>query len=327
MKEPRDWPARWRAAGGQFYGNGLMAALKDDPIWRRISAFGEPTPPFDYGSQMGLSDIDAGEAVELGLISREDAQSAIASFGRAQEQERGTGDGAAGETRPSPLQKLSEKEIEDLIADLSAKPIGDTVAGVKKGAEMSFDEAVKAKPPVNEYDPRDPRTTENCGYCVVANDFRRDGVNVVARQAGSFPESFDSKIFRAALHGHTVPNYSESFTPNAARLLYGITNPEEIFRATREEVLAADFGEKLAPGRYYVSIKAYPSTMHAFTFDKLKNGKLKFFDPQTGAVWADWFPKEYADKLNVSGYRCPVTFFRVDNKKMTKLAEMLVTTP
>jgi hypothetical protein len=73
-KEPRDWPARWEAAGGEFYpgdsdySEGRMIALKDDPIWTDISAFGLPYAPFDYNSGMDLKDVDHDEAVELGII-------------------------------------------------------------------------------------------------------------------------------------------------------------------------------------------------------------------------------------------------------------------
>lgn len=73
-KEPRDWPARWEAAGGDFfpgesdYPEGRMIALKDDPIWTEISAFGQPYAPFDFNSGMDLKDVDHDEAVELGLI-------------------------------------------------------------------------------------------------------------------------------------------------------------------------------------------------------------------------------------------------------------------
>jgi hypothetical protein len=73
-KEPRDWPERWAAAGGTFYPGpsdypeGRMIALKDDPIWREISAFDLPYPPFDYNSGMDVEDIDRDEAESLGLI-------------------------------------------------------------------------------------------------------------------------------------------------------------------------------------------------------------------------------------------------------------------
>jgi hypothetical protein len=62
-----DWPDRWKAAGGRLFG-GRMIALKTDPIWEALSRFGQPWPPFDYGSGMGVVAIDADEAIALGLI-------------------------------------------------------------------------------------------------------------------------------------------------------------------------------------------------------------------------------------------------------------------
>ena len=64
---PRDWKTRWTAAGGKLYG-GRMIALKGDPIWIGISRFGNPYPPFDFNSGMGVEDVAYDEAVELGVI-------------------------------------------------------------------------------------------------------------------------------------------------------------------------------------------------------------------------------------------------------------------
>jgi hypothetical protein len=66
-KQPRDWESRWTAAGGELI-DGRMVALKTDPIWTKISRFGTPWPPFDFGSGMGLNDISRDEAEQLGLI-------------------------------------------------------------------------------------------------------------------------------------------------------------------------------------------------------------------------------------------------------------------
>lgn len=63
----RDWRARWAAAGGRLHG-GRMIALKTDPIWQRLSRFGTPYPPFDYGSGMGVEDVSRDEAETLGVI-------------------------------------------------------------------------------------------------------------------------------------------------------------------------------------------------------------------------------------------------------------------
>ena len=64
---PRDWPSRWAEAGGQFFGD-RMIALKNDPIWLRISRFGLPYPLFDFNSGMDFADVDRETAIEAGLI-------------------------------------------------------------------------------------------------------------------------------------------------------------------------------------------------------------------------------------------------------------------
>ena len=66
-QHPRaDWPQRWRKAGGRLY-NGRMIALKTDPVWEKLSVFGNPFPPFDWGSGMGVMDVDRKTAIDLGL--------------------------------------------------------------------------------------------------------------------------------------------------------------------------------------------------------------------------------------------------------------------
>jgi hypothetical protein len=67
-KEPRNWTWRWVAAGGKLVGNDRMIALKTDPIWTAISAFGTPWPPFDFGSGMGLDDVSRRDAEDFGLL-------------------------------------------------------------------------------------------------------------------------------------------------------------------------------------------------------------------------------------------------------------------
>lgn len=69
-KQPRPsqlWRDRWRIAGGRLI-NGRMVALKNDPVWTRISRFGTPYPPYDFGSGMGIESIDRDEAESLGLL-------------------------------------------------------------------------------------------------------------------------------------------------------------------------------------------------------------------------------------------------------------------
>lgn len=79
-RSPRkDWPQRWAKAGGKTYG-GKMVALKDDPVWERLSVFGNPFPPFDWGSGMGVLDVDRKTAIQLGLISDEELRGKTAAL-------------------------------------------------------------------------------------------------------------------------------------------------------------------------------------------------------------------------------------------------------
>ena len=74
-----DWPTRWRAAGGKIRG-GRMVALKSDSVWTNLSRFGRPYPPFDYGSGMGVEDVDREEAIELGLLPADEPSDEIPDF-------------------------------------------------------------------------------------------------------------------------------------------------------------------------------------------------------------------------------------------------------
>jgi hypothetical protein len=66
-----DWKARWVESGGQIRRD-RMIALKNDPLWLKISDFGHPHPPFAFGSGMDMVDVSRVEAVELGLTSWRD---------------------------------------------------------------------------------------------------------------------------------------------------------------------------------------------------------------------------------------------------------------
>lgn len=67
-KVPRDWHARWAEAGGPDNAAPRMIALKTDPVWVKLSRFGVPWPPFDFGSGMILRNIRRAEAVNYGLL-------------------------------------------------------------------------------------------------------------------------------------------------------------------------------------------------------------------------------------------------------------------
>ena len=71
---PRSWQNIWRSHGGKIYPGGRMIALKEDPIWSAISRFGNPYPPFDFNSGMGVDDVSYEEALELGVLPSKNYQ-------------------------------------------------------------------------------------------------------------------------------------------------------------------------------------------------------------------------------------------------------------
>jgi hypothetical protein len=70
-EQPRDWWQTWRDKGGPVTSGRRMIALKSDPIWTAISRFGNPFPPFDYGSGMGVEDVSFEDCVALGVIAED----------------------------------------------------------------------------------------------------------------------------------------------------------------------------------------------------------------------------------------------------------------
>lgn len=61
------WPMLWVESGGTLR-DGMMVALKSDPIWQSVSCLGLPHPPFLPDSGIGVEDVDHAEAVKLGLL-------------------------------------------------------------------------------------------------------------------------------------------------------------------------------------------------------------------------------------------------------------------
>ena len=106
-----DWPVRWRAAGGKIRG-GRMVALKSDPVWTNLSRFGRPYPPFDYGSGMGVEDIDREEAVELGLLPDDEPADEIPEFDIALEAE-------------ASLDRIPEDMVEEIVRETPNARIED----------------------------------------------------------------------------------------------------------------------------------------------------------------------------------------------------------
>lgn len=82
--KPRDWAARWAAAGEAVQWQGALPdrwiALKTSPIWNALGAgaggygdtLGNPWPPFAFQSGMGVIEVSRRMAEDLGLLGEND---------------------------------------------------------------------------------------------------------------------------------------------------------------------------------------------------------------------------------------------------------------
>ena len=72
-KAERDWDTRWEDAAKKVgwegvARNGSHIALKTSPIWAALSRFGNPYPPFDFNSGMGVRNVRKSVCREIGLL-------------------------------------------------------------------------------------------------------------------------------------------------------------------------------------------------------------------------------------------------------------------
>ena len=122
--KPRpDWPARWRKAGGKVYG-GKMIALKDDPVWEKLSVFGNPFPPFDWGSGMGVLDVDRKTAIALGLVDDDALRRKVDSL-----RQKGSAQGASAPDFNANMQAaVPNLRRDSLCGEILKREFGDQVA-------------------------------------------------------------------------------------------------------------------------------------------------------------------------------------------------------
>ncbi len=74
-RQPRDWPARWRQAWAALSPEEQrkahptdLVATTDCAIWKGLSRWGDPYPPFDYNSGMDVMPVDFDTANALGIL-------------------------------------------------------------------------------------------------------------------------------------------------------------------------------------------------------------------------------------------------------------------
>ena len=178
--------------------------------------------------------------------------------------------------------------------------------GVKKGKEMPFEEANELRGNINygkasEY-------SVNCQSCVVANELRRRGYNVTAlpnlQKTGNIPYELSMRTNWAWIDPKTMVMPKKQ----TAGGIYDITRSGALKSKSIKELTKELVELVKEPGRYHIDFAwKGKNSGHIITLEKLHNGKIIIYDPQTGKM-KNW--KELSKEISL---RYGVSVLRVDN--------------
>ena len=145
-RQPRDWETRWENAAKSVNWegvarNGEMIALTTSPIWKALSRFGQPYPPFDFGSHMSVQLVSLEECININLVEdpkalREEMEAARSSFNEGVEVDASGWSKDICEEIAKQLQGLAE--LKDGVLRM-LDPNGTTVYPPEKLAEVLSD--------------------------------------------------------------------------------------------------------------------------------------------------------------------------------------------
>lgn len=181
-----------------------------------------------------------------------------------------------------------------------------TKLDVKKGEEMTFEEANELKGNINYS--KGGGYKLNCQSCVVANELRRRGFDVTAhpnlKVDGDIPYRLSYKTELAWIDPETKQ------TPKKQKA-GGEVYVNGRFKAKPKNVLAKELAELTKDaGRYHIDFvwKGRGQVSgHIVTLERSEDGKIKIYDPQNGE---ERFWKELSEEIRLSR---GVNVLRVDN--------------
>ena len=183
----------------------------------------------------------------------------------------------------------------------------DEIAGVKRGKEMTRDEANHGKP--NPDFSKGGGYTINCQSCVVTYEARLRGYNVktLPNTKGSMLEQLSKDTSSAWLDSVTLirPNYIQDPTANTAKKLLKFVDGV----VKQNERYTIEFAWK---GKAMMG--------HIISLDRNDNGELRLYDPQTGKTFIGINVLRYFNRLKLqitrSGFKIPIPakLLRIDDK-------------
>lgn len=198
-----------------------------------------------------------------------------------------------------------QEDDKDSIIDKNIFP--DKIANIKRGKEMTREEANHGKPNPNYY--KGGGFKENCQSCVVVYEARLRGYDVQA-----LSNTKGSKL--QELSKQTNKAWIDTTTGEFANYIYdnNVTNSKKAYDFINNVV-----GEGK---RYTIQFiwKGRGLDGHIISLDRDINGNLRFYDPQTGDSYDENGIKLYLNKIKytttISGIKIPIPpkILRIDDK-------------
>ena len=175
------------------------------------------------------------------------------------------------------------RQAQDSAAYLENVQDVENKLGIKKGKEMTFLEANEGRGNPNFR--KGGGYTINCQTCVVANELRRRGFDVSAQEntgKGSTPYELSFKTEKAWLDKDgNMPNRQK-----AGGYFYDADLSKNRMKTLQE--MTRDLNELTkAEGRYHIGYfrnREYGGGGHIVTLERMSNGDMQIYDPQTGII-------------------------------------------
>lgn len=268
---------------------------------RRIMAGEEPVPPERSANAVGQLPPKFGEWVKVNKEQIEHSyksgkapyflrdnfkdEAAVASGGRwVKEAEKPVADvNPTAIPAPKPQPTLLEKNNGDIAEAL----------GVRQGAPMSFDEANEMRGNPNYK--KSVKYRVNCQCSVLANELRRRG--------------YDVEAFGNTKEDWFMPSVLAK-KPEIAFIDATGKPPSVVGVKVNGDLMTSLRGEMKDTGRYHIRFRFQNDGGHVITAERLADGSLRIYDPQSGKIIKDF--SEYTTAVKHNSFE----YYRVDDLRI-----------
>ena len=203
-------------------------------------------------------------------------------------------------------ESLDNSGKSDIINTNQSEYYPESIANVKRGNPMTFDEADHKS--ANPNYKTDWSYKENCQTCVVAYEARLRGYDVEAN-----PMKYGSMADRVSLNT-SLPWIDPKTGKNPEYIFDETANNPELFKGFLEKTIKSN-------QRYTLQFIWKKGGGHIISADRTEKGKIRLYDPQNGKSYTGLFLSRYLKKIDYShidsyglNYECTSPqLLRVDN--------------